>query len=199
MTNKFVDWGVATMPHPGERVSGDRCLMQSHAGGLLIAGVDGVGHGPEAARVAEAVVDVLSAHAAQPLDLLLGHCHDALIGTRGAVALVLAYSASERVLGWTGLGHVIGAVIRVDPLARPARELLLPLPGVLGLARAARHQGFLTVSPGDLLVLATDGIRSEFVETVRPAEDPVALAGRLLTSHCKGTDDALVLAARFRG
>jgi hypothetical protein len=49
-----------------------------------------------------------------------------------------------------------------------------------------------------MVVAATDGIRSSFVDALR-REPPQRLADRLLENHRTGHDDALVVVARMAG
>jgi phosphoserine phosphatase RsbX len=55
------------------------------------------------------------------------------------------------------------------------------------------------VAPGDVLALATDGIRPTFPEHIRQGERPQDSVDRILAACAKGTDDALVLVARYQG
>jgi phosphoserine phosphatase RsbX len=52
---------------------------------------------------------------------------------------------------------------------------------------------------GDLLILATDGVRTGFTSQVRLSDPPQQVADDILARHGKSTDDALVLVARFLG
>src|SRR5437870_3753009 len=47
-----IDWGVATLAHAGEKESGDLHLVKQVGRGVLVAAVDGLGHGAEAAAAA---------------------------------------------------------------------------------------------------------------------------------------------------
>jgi hypothetical protein len=69
----------------------------------------------------------------------------------------------------------------------------------VGLQLPSLRGAVLPVAPGDLLLLATDGVRSDFAEGLRPQEEPQQLADRILARGFKGTDDALVLVACYRG
>jgi negative regulator of sigma-B (phosphoserine phosphatase) len=198
MTTRFLQWGIATRPRPGETVSGDRFLVQPGHPGVLLAVVDGAGHGPEAARAAMRATDVLERSADLPLAELLRLCHLGLAGTRGAVLLAASYDASDATLTWAGVGDAFGVLVRADARMRPGIEALLPRGGILGVTLPALARSMLAVHDGDLLVLATDGVRNDFVDEVRAAEDPQRVAVRILERHGKGSDDALVLAARFR-
>ena len=49
-----IDTAFATLPHPGQSESGDLCLIKRMGKGTLLAVVDGLGHGQEAAAAAHA-------------------------------------------------------------------------------------------------------------------------------------------------
>src|SRR5438874_9809995 len=61
------------------------------------------------------------------------------------------------------------------------------------------HPVVLPIAPGDTLIFATDGIREGFAEGLPPEAAPQQLADQILARHGKGTDDALVLVARYLG
>jgi negative regulator of sigma-B (phosphoserine phosphatase) len=69
----------------------------------------------------------------------------------------------------------------------------------VGLQVPSLRTAVLPVAPGDTLVLATDGIRSGFAEKLSPEASPQQLADGILARDVKGTDDALVLVARYLG
>src|SRR5216684_973838 len=49
----LIEWGVATLALPGEAQSGDRHLVKPVGSSVLVAVVDGLGHGAEAATAAQ--------------------------------------------------------------------------------------------------------------------------------------------------
>jgi hypothetical protein len=53
--------------------------------------------------------------------------------------------------------------------------------------------------PDDLVVMATDGIRSDFGSRVPAGATPDAVADLILGCCARDTDDALVLAFRLQG
>ena len=77
-------------------------------------------------------------------------------------------------------------------------ETILTRAGVVGLELPRLQASVTTVAPGDVVILATDGISRTFLSGLRPLDTPQLLAERILRRHAKGTDDALVLAARYR-
>ena len=48
----LLEWGVATRALEGQSESGDMAVVVPFDHGVLAAAVDGLGHGPEAARAA---------------------------------------------------------------------------------------------------------------------------------------------------
>jgi len=80
-----IDAAFATLPLPGESESGDLCLIKRVGKGTLIAVVDGLGHGQEAASAAHAAVAALDRYSREPLIELVRRSHDALTGLRGVV------------------------------------------------------------------------------------------------------------------
>ena len=56
------EWGLAARALHGQAESGDLHLVAPFAGGVLIAAVDGLGHGSEAAAAARVAVATLRDH-----------------------------------------------------------------------------------------------------------------------------------------
>lgn len=130
---------------------------------------------------------------------LVGLCHEALRRTRGAVMSLVSLDAQSGSITWLGVGNVEAVLIRGDPHVRPPRETLAAIGGIVGV-RLPRLRAFvLPANLGDKIVLATDGVRSSFPESIRPLEPAERLANRVIAGYASGTDDALVLVANLRG
>ena len=56
---------------------------------------------------------------------------------------------------------------------------------------------YIPVARGDTLILASDGVRGDFVKSLRLGESPQRVADRILAEFAPRTDDALVLVARY--
>jgi negative regulator of sigma-B (phosphoserine phosphatase) len=193
----WIEWHAQVRPFPGETVSGDAWCAAPQAGGLLVAVIDGLGHGPAAAAAANRARDVLCGSSGTGLEVLLGQCHAALRGTRGA-ALTLALIPPRGRLTWLGVGNVEAVIARAGDDG--ARESLLLRPGVVGYQMPGLRAAEVDFGPGDTLVMATDGVRSSFIEALSGRDRPARRAQRILDEYGKQTDDALVLvAARLRG
>ena len=195
----LLEWSVATRTMSGEIECGDAHLVVELPGGALVAVVDGLGHGREAAVAAREAVATLTQHADEPVVPLLQRCHGQLRATRGVVMTLASFREADATMTWLGVGNVEGFLLRANAAAIPARESVLLRGGVVGYEipplRPATHR----VAAGDTLVLATDGIRSAFAEGLDVAVPPREMAAGVLARHAKDTDDALVLVARWLG
>ena len=192
-----VRWAVAQRALPGETRSGDASLVETFAGGVLLAAVDGLGHGAEAATAARIAVEQLRSHPDESPIALVKRCHLALEQARGAVMSLASLNAQDGSLAWIGVGNVCGVLVRAGAGDYPQRESLLLRGGVVGYNLPALGQSVLTALPDDVLVFATDGVASDFVTEIGPLPHPQLLADRILARWGLETDDALVLVAQF--
>ena len=193
----LVEWAVAERALPGQSESGDASVVVPLEGALLAAVVDGLGHGSEAATAARVAIETLQAHAGEPLEALLRTCHQALLKTRGVVVSVALFRAEDETVTLLGVGNVEGILLRADP--RKKRETVLLRGGVVGYQLPPLRASVLAISPGDTLILATDGVQSGFVSTLSPFGAPQSMADGLLARYAKDSDDALALVIRYLG
>lgn len=192
-----IEAAFATLPLPGQVESGDLSLIKKVGKGTLVAVVDGLGHGQEAASAAHAAVGALDRYSREPLTDLVRRCHEALVGLRGVV-LGLAYlDPQAATMTWLGVGNVGGIVMRLDPASRPSRISLVQSAGFIGAEQTHPTTRSVPLALGDTVVLYSDGIRDGFAESVVLANSPQEIADFVITRHVKGNDDALVLVARY--
>jgi serine/threonine protein phosphatase PrpC len=196
-----IEWGVAALTLPGEKESGDSHLVKAVTRGVLVAVVDGLGHGSEAASAAQAAVAALDRHAEESPLPLLERCHRALQGTRGAVMSLASFDTAGGSMTWAGVGNVDGRLLYADGSGRFAgvRGSLVTRGGIVGSELPRVQAQTLPVSAGDTLIFATDGIKEGFAEELSADVTPQQLADQILARYGKSTDDALVLVARYRG
>jgi negative regulator of sigma-B (phosphoserine phosphatase) len=196
---ELIDWGVAARALPGEARSGDCHVVEPFSDGVLVAAVDGLGHGDEAADAAEAATDILTRHAQESPVSLIRRCHESLSGTRGVAMSVAVFARSSHTMSWLGVGNVEGSLFRDCPGSRPERDSLILRGGVVGYRLPPLQPSVVTVGEGDLLVLATDGIAAYSLDGLRMTELPKRIASDILGRFARDTDDALVLVVRCRG
>jgi phosphoserine phosphatase RsbX len=195
--SQLIEWGVAGRALAGQGESGDMHLVTVLPQEALVAVVDGLGHGEEAAAAAKIAVKTLQSFAGDSLITLVDHCHGALRHTRGAVMSLAAFHELDSVMSWLGVGNVEGFLWHRDAQKFPEREGLLLRGGVVGDHLPRLAASILQISEGDLLILATDGIRPGFAENINPNDPPQQIADRILAQHGLVSDDALVLVVRY--
>jgi negative regulator of sigma-B (phosphoserine phosphatase) len=200
MANKLAEWSTAIQVREGESVCGDHYLICRVSNRVLVAVVDGIGHGPEAAKASHMAVSILETHAEESLVSLFALCHKALRSTRGVVMSLVAFDGTDNTMTWLGVGNVEGRLLRADKTLIHPEEELLKYSGVVG------HEmppvlifSTLPVAKGDVLILATDGISHEFTKSVHTGKSTYQIANDILAKHSKGTDDALVMVAKYLG
>jgi phosphoserine phosphatase RsbX len=195
----LVEYGVAKSILAGQGESGDRHLVCCGRDGILIAAMDGIGHGEEAANAAEAAISILKASPDEPVISLVERCHEALRSTRGVVLSLASIDPKHGMMTWLGVGNVQGVLMRAGAKKGSVQEVLLLRGGVVGSQLPALQAAVLPIAKGDTLVFVTDGIRGEFVEGLSALESPQRAADKILQQHSRGNDDALVLVVRLTG
>lgn len=195
----LVEYGVAKFVLPGQVESGDHHLVRCQDNGVLIAAIDGIGHGEEAAMAAKTAVSILKAGGDEPVLSLVRRCHEGLRATRGVVLSLASIEMEHGMMTWIGVGNVQGLLVRAGSTNGTGQEALLLRGGVIGSQLPALQAAVLPIVKGDTLVFATDGIRGKFAESLSVPESPQRVADKILKQHCRGNDDALVLAVRLTG
>lgn len=194
-----VEWAVACRSRDGEARCGDLAVVALLPEGVLVAGIDGVGHGVEAARAAQRAAEVMRESPGADLERLVARCHAALRGTRGAAISLAFVSPAEHGMTWLGVGNVEGRVLGSDPSATGPKGSLALRSGVPGHELPPVKAAALAIEPGDVLLLATDGIHRAFADAPDVSGSPRTISERILARHWKPPDDALVVAVRYLG
>jgi serine phosphatase RsbU (regulator of sigma subunit) len=194
-----LEYGFAVSAVPGHGESGDLHLVRCTKSGILLAAIDGLGHGQQAADAAKLAISVLRSGLDEPVISLVERCHDKLKKTRGVVLSLASIDPDQGMMTWLGVGNVHGVLMRANGAKGPTRETLLLRGGVVGAQLPPMQAAVLPIARGDTVYFATDGIRNEFSEDLIALENPQRAADRILEQFQSGMDDALVLVARLTG
>jgi phosphoserine phosphatase RsbX len=197
--SELIEWGVAARAFPGQARSGDSHVVEPFDQGVLVAVVDGLGHGDEAADAAQAAIDILTRYPHESPVSLVRRCHEGLWGTRGVAMSVASFDRRTHTMSWLGVGNVEASLIRDAPGGRHVRESLILRGGVVGYRLPTLRASGVQVQPGDVLVLATDGIENYSLDGQGVRGLPARIADDLFARFARDTDDALVLVARYQG
>lgn len=194
-----IAWGVSSKALGGANETGDLHVVVPGAQTVLVAAIDGLGHGRDAALAARAAASVLERYADEPLIPLMRRCHEELRRTRGVALSMASFDLRTSTMTWLGVGNVEGVLFRAVGSPRNRRDSLMLRGGVVGYLipplRLAEHH----VGSGDVLVFATDGVRTSFSACAPANLDIQDAAGAMLARYGKATDDALVLVVRYLG
>lgn len=187
-----LSYGLIHQPVVGETTCGDAYLVLDRGSFVLVAVVDGLGHGPHAHEAAEKAIAYLEAHAEAAPQVLLEGCHRALRGTRGAVLALARIEREHGTLIHAGLGNIETRIVTEHKVFRP-----VSVNGIVG------HQAFkfrtetFPFAPGDLLVMHSDGISDRFeVKAASRGRDLQLLASQIAHEHGRHHDDQLLLILR---
>src|SRR6185437_12346040 len=122
---QLIEWSVASRPLTGQTVSGDLHVVKFFDSCVLLAVIDGVGHGDEADKAAHVAGKILESHPGESTISLMRQCHEALNQTRGAVITLACLNFEENAMNWLGVGNVEGRLFRADPNVTPNHENIL--------------------------------------------------------------------------
>lgn len=188
-----IEWGAVCRPKQGQTISGDTYVIhETNNTHLLVAVIDGLGGGEEAARAADGAAAVLREYPDKPLDTLIHLSHKALHNTRGAVIAILRLDLLAQRADYVGVGN-IGVYVYSTRSIKPISKN-----GILGYRLPTLLQLHYTYNSGDTFVLYSDGISARFstegkLDSMLP---PQRLAEKILALYGKTTDDATVVVVR---
>lgn len=196
-----IEWATAGRPRPGEHASGDQSLaIGIDDGAALFAVLDGLGHGPDAAKAALAAADALENNRQERVEVLIQLCHRVLGGTRGAAMTLARVDFEAGHLCWTGVGNVSANLVAKTVSGIQVRSAARLAAGIVGyrIPEITPAQ-VVPIRTGDLIIIASDGIADDHLGYLDFAATAPVIADQILGKHAKETDDAMVLAARHRG
>ena len=190
-----VDYYGIVRPKVGYRHSGDATIIVANDGKLLAGIVDVLGHGPEAHEVAVQAKHFLdnSLVLADPVELLKG-LHNTLRGTRGAAAGLAVLDAAKGLVRFAGVGNT--AIRRFGSAA----DRLVSVDGIVGGTLRTLREQRMSLRPGDVLVMYSDGVRDHFEWRDHPQlllGDAEKIARAVMRLFGKDHDDAACIAVRY--
>ena len=191
-----VEVGALCTPLAGEDACGDGWAVTCDLDGATLLGVDGLGHGPEAAKAAAGAIHALEKRPAALPSEVVHTAHEQLRITRGAALSVARIDYGSDEVRFAGIGNV-GATV-VDGTARRA---LVSHNGIVGHNMRKVQEFSAPFPPGALCVLYSDGIQTQWDLAAYPGlhvHAPALVAAVLMRDFIRRRDDAMVLVARRR-
>ncbi|MBU0490763.1 MAG: SpoIIE family protein phosphatase [Chloroflexi bacterium] len=194
MTHSHLHYGMVCRPKLTHTVSGDTYVIQETPETALIAVIDGLGSGVDAAYAANQAKEQVQIWAHAPLTDILQVCHEHLRSTRGAVMAIMRLDWAAASMTYAGVGNigiqVASAAHDIKPISRN---------GIVGHRLPKIQEFSYPYTPGDLFALYSDGVSSRFSlsnYSHHPWEtDLQTLAEQIVADFGKDQDDvALILA-----
>jgi anti-sigma regulatory factor (Ser/Thr protein kinase) len=187
--------GTRRAPMRGQVECGDAFSSTRAGSWQRLCVVDGLGHGPLAARAAmEAIAIVRSAAAAATPMEIVARAHDALKSTRGAVMAIAAIDPVAGRLCFAGVGNIAAAIYSGEQTRH-----LLSVEGVVGYQSRTLKMEEHAWNPDCTLILASDGVSTRWNLARYPGllnRHPVLIASVIHRDFGRDTDDATLLVAK---
>lgn len=188
--------GTAGRSCDGETVCGD--LVQTWIDGrghLLVAVLDGLGHGPHARRASDEGVAAIGRMIDADLGTILRCCDSALRDTRGAAVALARFDFQALVAQFVGVGNVSAI------LSGARKRRLASIPGIVGTGLPALQVEHVPMLSGGFAALFTDGLDPLFdhnepdvLQSDRAVQD---IAQRLVQSQGRVNDDVGICMVRW--
>lgn len=189
--------GVVCVALEGEPVAGDAWAVQDQPGRTVLTVIDGLGHGPLAAKASQAGTQAFASDARLRPEELLASMHEALRPTRGAAAAVAEVQWGSGQARFAGIGNIAGAIFE----SPRKRQSCVSYNGIVGEGQPRMRQFDHAFPNASLLVLASDGLSTRWDLDPYPGlfmRTPALIAGVLYRDFNRRRDDATVLVLRGR-
>ena len=189
-----IEIGAIVVPKPNEVECGDTWCYVERAGGVLVMGVDGLGHGLGASQAASMACNVFMTEKTRAPAAVLERIHANLRTTRGAAAIVMEIDWDRRQLLSAGVGNLVAAIIEGSTAKRiPSYN------GIVGHAKPRIRELSYPITPTAAIVFHSDGLTAAWQPERYPGlmQHPCATIAGVLYRDCKrGRDDSMVVALR---
>jgi anti-sigma regulatory factor (Ser/Thr protein kinase) len=189
-----IEIGAIVVPKPQEVECGDTWCYVERAGGALVMGVDGLGHGLGASQAAAMACEVFMTEKTRAPAAVLERIHANLRTTRGAAAMVIEIDWDRRQLFAAGIGNLVAAIVEGNTAKRiPSYN------GIVGHATPRIRELSYAITPTAAVVFHSDGLTAAWQPERYPGlmQHPCATIVGVLYRDCKrGRDDSMVVALR---
>ncbi|HVF41190.1 MAG TPA: SpoIIE family protein phosphatase, partial [Gemmatimonadaceae bacterium] len=183
--------GVVCTPIAGESVCGDAWIVEPVNAGFMIALVDGLGHGPDAAFAADTALDIIRRNKTKEPIQILEAANNALRPTRGAAVQIVTLDLRAREIRSAGVGNISASVINHE------KSKIMPShPGIVGHQMPRARETVLPWHADSLLAMHSDGISARWLMEKYPGlrlRHPSLAAGVIYRDFARPRDDATML------
>ncbi len=173
---------------------GDTGVIKIEKQNCFIAHIDALGHGPKAAEVAVIAKNYLEENYTGDLIKIMESLHSHLIGTRGVVAAICRVDLNTGIVEHVGIGNITARIYGLRHRSFVSRD------GVIGFSLTTPKIHNMTMSPGDLLILSSDGIKEHFILEDYPGllkGSSKQIANNMMINLGKNDDDVSCTVLRY--
>jgi anti-sigma regulatory factor (Ser/Thr protein kinase) len=189
-----VTLGAITEPFPGETVSGDGWAFRAAPAGPTLLVADGSGHGPAAAKAADAARAAFEKHQALDCVRLAEVIHGALKPTRGGAIAIARIDTPRRLVRFIGIGNIAGALSSDGACRR-----MVSHNGIAGHVAAHFREFTYSYAGAPTVILHSDGLSTKWNLGAYPGlatSHPSLIAGVLFRTQRRLRDDACIVVMR---
>jgi serine phosphatase RsbU (regulator of sigma subunit) len=179
-------------PMPKETVSGDAYWFKEFDNKILWVVMDTLGHGPDAAQLAQKYLAHLEKIYKGSLPEIVRQMHKEFLGTRGLAMGLISIDLAKHEVSFLGVGN-----ISVKAEGKQRMNFISHHGVVAYRLPASLFQTTYTYQPGDLIVMHSDGIRDDFLLSSFSSDlrqEPQLLVETIANNFTKGSDDLVVTA-----
>ncbi|MBW1850875.1 MAG: SpoIIE family protein phosphatase, partial [Deltaproteobacteria bacterium] len=152
-----IDYYLLKRPLTGlDNECGDTGIIKTYGNKCFLALIDVLGHGREAYDVSVLAEKYLLENYRRDLIDIMNGLHSHLKGTRGAVVALCRLNLINGGMNYVGVGNITTRIFGSEFLT------LIPRDGIVGYTIAAPKEHQVTVCPGDILILYSDGVKEHF-------------------------------------
>lgn len=197
--SSVVEWAVGRRTKSTEQLSSITSVVKSTPTGFLVAVIDATQDGKDGKAAANAAAEVFEGFTHHSLVDLFNRADRCAKETGGCSISATIFNTSYHTATWFGVGNIQGYLHHRSPTADPRYRWLKLSQGFVGDNQFSIREITHPVRSGDLLVLATSGIRAEFAGALPIEGKPRLVADTLLHQFAREDDDALMLVTRYLG
>lgn len=186
--------GAVVIPKPGEVACGDAWCYTERVEGVLVLGIDGLGHGHAAAHAANEACRVFETEKHRPTLRIMHSLHEALRPTRGAAATLIEMDWDGGRATSVAVGNVQAALVHGNEVKRIAADN-----GIVGHVISRPRELVHECRPDTALIVHSDGLTANWNLDRYPGlmQHHAALIAGVLYRDCKrGRDDSLIVVIR---
>ena len=190
-----IDYYLAKVPLLSEKECGDAGIIKEFDNKIFAAVVDVLGHGKNAYRLTLVIEKFLEENYRKNLTGIMQGLHEHIKGSVGAVVILCLLDLDSGQLEYTGIGNLTIRIFGMND------KRLLPGEGIIGYIMNTPKKEMVTLVPGDILLVHSDGIKAHFEAADYPGiyrQTAREIAVGVMNRFNKGIDDAICLVLKYR-